>query len=123
MSSRARVAEIIRTYLPPAADWKIEEHTVRALGTLSRTSVFIDYQRIGPLLETPDDLVDGFEVAVVSHRQDYAAAEDEIDPLVRGFVRALDAAGDVSWTGADKRAFGDYLGWIIQVQLITPKNG
>lgn len=122
-SSRDRVEEIIRTYLPPAADWKIEKHTVRTVGTLSRTSIFIDYQTIGPLTETPDDLVDGFDLAIVSHRQDYSAAEDELDPLVRAFVRALDAATDVSWTGATKQAIGDYLAWVIQIQLITPKKG
>lgn len=121
-SPRERVKQVIEFYVPDAADWRIVAETVKSVGTLNKPTVFIDYLTIRPLTETPDDLIDGFEIAVVSERQDYGAAEAALDDHVRDFVRALDHASDISWTTADKRVIGDYLAWIIAVQLITPRE-
>ncbi|MDY0827545.1 hypothetical protein SK224_00225 [Microbacterium sp. BG28] len=122
-SSRDRLSGIITPLLPEA--WrKVEKFTVKNLGTLSGPRVFIDYTSISHEGMPPGQLVDGFEVALISHLKDYAKAEDALDDAVRAFVRNLDVSNDIAWSTATKRAFGDadYLGWTVIVQLLTPST-
>lgn len=120
-SSRQRLAALIEPMLPEK--WRrIEAVTVKSLGTLDGPRVFIDYITIGNDGVPPGQLIDGFEVALVSNLTDYAKAEDELDAAAQQFVRALDTDSEVMWSGAVKRPFGQqqYLGWIVTVQLLTP---
>jgi len=117
-SSRDRLAEIITPMLPD--DWRrIERHTVRAIGTLSAPTVFIDFMTMSHAGMPAGSLVDGFEVTLVSHLTDYAKAEDEIDEAAKHLVKHLDPSGRVAWSTARKASFGDYLGWTIDVQLLN----
>lgn len=120
-SSRKRLAAIIEPMLPEK--WRrIEAVTVKNLGTLDGPRVFIDYTTIGNDGVPPGQLVDGFEVSLISHLTDYAKAEDELDDAAQQFVRALDTSSEIAWSGAVKRPFGQqqYLGWMVTVQLLSP---
>lgn len=119
-SSRARLAALIAPMLPVTWRRRIETHTVRAMNTLAAPTVFIDHTAITHDGMPPGQLIDGFEVALVSHLTDYGKAEDAIDPVASAFVRAIDSSSEVAWSAANKRAIGDYLGWVITVQLLTP---
>ncbi len=123
-SSRERLAEIIEPMLPPAWARKIETHTVKTIGTLSADAVFIDYLTMDHAGMPAGQLLDGFEVALVSRLTDYEKAEDALDPVAQSFVRALDQSSDVIWTGARKAGLGGqnndaYLGWIFTVQMLN----
>lgn len=119
-SSRDRCAAIITPMLPVAWRARITKNTVKTLGTLSAPSVFIDFTTMTHDGMPPGQLVDGLEIALISHLRDYAKAEDALDAAARTFVRALDASTEIAWSTATKRSFGDYLGWAIAVQLLTP---
>jgi hypothetical protein len=114
-SSRQRVADIIRPMLPEG--WAITAQTVATIPTLSAPAVFIDYTSITHDGMPAGSMVDGFEVALLSHLKDYGKAEDAIDPVVRSFVRALDASDEIAWSRSDKRNISDYLAWVVTVQL------
>lgn len=121
-TSRARLAAILRPMLP--AKWhRIEKVTVKSLGTLDGPRVFIDYTTISHDGVPAGQLVDGFEVALISNLTDFARAEDDLDAAAQQLVRRIDASSEVAWSTADKRGFGDphkYLGWVVSVQLLTP---
>ncbi len=121
-SSRDRLGAIVTPLLPEKWRGRIESHTVRTIGTLSAPAVFIDYVRISHEQMPPGQLIDGFEVALISNLTDYSKAEDDLDDAARQFVREIDASSEISWSTADKRAFGDYLGWAVVVQLLTPST-
>lgn len=114
-SSRQRVADIIRPMLP--AGWSITAQTVATVGILAAPAVFIDYTSITHDGMPAGSMIDGFEVALLSHLKDYGKAEDVLDSVVRTFVRALDASDTIAWSRSDKRSIGDYLAWIVTVQL------
>jgi hypothetical protein len=121
-SSRDRLAALIEPMLPDA--WKrIEAHTVKTIVSLSRPTVYIDYTSITHAGMPEGQLIDGFDIALISDLTDYAKAEDALDSAVRPFVRALDASPDIAWSAANKRAFAEtYLGWVVTVQLLTPST-
>lgn len=116
-SSRQRVAEIITPLLPEAWRGRVIAQTVATVGTLPGRSVFIDYTSITHDGMPAGSMVDGFEIALISHHKDYAKAEDDLDPAVRAFVRGLDASDQIAWGRAEKRAIADYLAWVVPVQL------
>lgn len=114
-SSRQRVADIIRPMLPEG--WPIIAQTVGTIATLSAPAVFIDYTSITHDGMPAGAMVDGFEVALLSHLKDYGKAEDVLDAVVRTFVRGLDASDQIAWGRAEKRNISDYLAWVVPVQL------
>lgn len=122
-TERARVAEVIASYT--ADGWRVYPHTVKRIPELAAPAVFIDYISVEPLAEAGiGHLTHGFELSILSHLKEYANAEDQLDDDVREFVRRLDAATDIAWSRADKRSIGDYLGWVVVVQLISsPETG
>lgn len=120
-SSRARLAAIITPMLPTVWRRRVTDTTVKSIGTLAAPSVFIDFTTMTHDGMPPGQLVDGFEIALVSHLTDYAKAEDDLDSATRTLVRAIDASDEVAWSTALKREFADkYLGWVVTVQLLTP---
>ncbi|TFV82040.1 hypothetical protein E4V99_13990 [Microbacterium sp. dk485] len=121
-SSRERLAALIEPMLPEAWRGRIEKYTVRNIGTLSQPAVFIDYTTMSHEQMPAGALIDGHEIALVSHLTDYAKAEDDLDPTARTLVRGLDTSVEVAWSRAEKRGVGDYLAWIITVQLISTEE-
>lgn len=122
-SSRARCAEVITPLLPEKWQRRVNTHTVATIGTLAGPSVFIDYVAISHDGMPPGQLIDEFEIGLVSHLTDYALAEDELDETAKAFVRAIDPRSDIAWTGAAKKKIADkYLGWVVTVQLLTPES-
>ncbi|WP_460776017.1 hypothetical protein [Microbacterium sp. GXF7504] len=118
-TDRDRLASIVRPMLPEAWRGRIEKHTVRALGTLSAPSVFLDFTTITHDGMPPGAVVDEFEVALVHPSTDYAKAEDDLDTTVRVLIDNLDDAPAVAWSRAEKRGIADYLAWVVTVQLIS----
>lgn len=120
---RARLLDAIAPAIPPG--WDKKRYTVRAVGTLARSAIFIDYTTISHEGMPPGQVFDTYEVAIVSSLTDYEKAEQQIDPVARALITLLDASTTYSWSTAEKRAAGDYLAWIIPVQQIshtTPKE-
>lgn len=114
---RTRILAQITPALP--ARWAKEPNTVRAVGTLAKPTVFLDYASIGHDGMPPGQVFDGYEVALVSAHQDYVKAENEIDPIARAVIAVLDASPDLAWSTANKREVAGYLAWIITVQQIS----
>ena len=114
---RQRILDAISPALP--ARWRKEPYTVRAVGTLAKPTVFLDYSSINHDGMPAGQVFDGYEVALVSAHQDYVKAEKEIDPVARAVIAGLDAATDLAWSTAQKRGVGDYLAWFITVQQIS----
>lgn len=114
---RKRILDAIAPALP--AGWGTEKYTVRSIDKLARPTVFLDYTTINHDGMPPGQIFDGYEVSLVSAHDDYTKAEAQIDPIVRAVISILDAAPDLSWSGATKRAVSGYLAWIITVQQIS----
>lgn len=116
---RARILAALTPALP--ARWDKKTYTVRAVGKLAKPSLFIDYTSINHEGMPPGQVFDGYEIALVSAHEDYTKAEQEIDPIARAVITVLDAATDLSWSTANKRALVNdtYLAWIITVQQIS----
>lgn len=105
--------------LPEQFRGRVNAYTVRSIGTLSAPSVFIDYTKITHDNMPQGAMLDTFDIALVSHLADFAKAEDELDPAIRAFVRAIDPAPDLAWSETNKREVGDYLAWIVTVAFPT----
>lgn len=105
--------------LPERFRGRVNAYTVRSIGTLSAPSVFIDYTKITHDGMPQGAMLDSFDIALVSPLTDFAKAEDELDPAVRAFVRAIDPAPDLAWSETNKRELGDYLAWIVTVSFPT----
>ena len=114
---RARILAEITPALP--AGWGQERYTVRSVGKLARPTVFLDYTAINPEGMPPGQVYDGYEIALVSAHEDYAKAENQLDPVARAVIRVLDASGDLAWSTANKREIAGYLAWVITVQQIS----
>lgn len=114
---RTRILAEITPALP--ARWTPHPYTVRAVGTLDKPAVFLDYTSISHDGMPPGQVFDGYQVALVSNLTDYEKAERQIDPVARAVIAVLDASTDLAWSGAEKRSIGDYLAWIITVQQIS----
>lgn len=117
MSARQRAADLITPMLPD--DWRgrVTAQTVESIGTLSAPSVFISFTSITHEGMPAGAMIDSFDVVLLSDHTDYAKAEDALDEAIRPFVRALDASPHVAWAGADKKKYGDYLGWVVVIQI------
>lgn len=118
-ASRDRLAELLEPMLPDAWRRRIERYTVKSFGTLPGPSVFIDYIGMSHAGAPAGMFLDQFEIALISDLTDYAKAEDAIDEAAQHLVRQLDPSTEIVWSAATKRAFGDYLGWVVTVQLIN----
>lgn len=114
---RKRILDEIKPALP--AGWGEEKHTVRSVGKLARPTVFLDYTAISHEDMPPGQVYDGYEIALVSAHEDYAKAEEQLDPIARAVIRILDASTDLSWSAASKREISGYLAWVIPVQQIS----
>ena len=115
--SRERVAALITPMLPTGWRDRVTAATVESIGTLSAPSVFISYTAISHDGMPPGVMLDTFDVVLLSDHQDFAKAEDALDDAIRPFIRAVDASPDVSWTTAEKKKYGDYLGWGVVLQI------
>ncbi|KQR86831.1 hypothetical protein ASF96_10990 [Microbacterium sp. Leaf179] len=103
--------------LPEGWRGRVTAQTVESIGTLSAPSVFISFTAIGHDGMPPGAMLDSFDVALLSDHTDFAKAEDALDEAIRPFVRALDASPQVAWSGADKKKIGDYLAWVVSIQI------
>lgn len=119
MSSDPRTRIIAEISPAVPTRWTKNKYTVRAVGTLAKPAVFLDYTSIAHDGMPPGQVFDGYQVALVSAHADYTKAEDEIDPIARAVIAVLDASNDLAWSTAEKRSVGDYLAWVITVQQIS----
>lgn len=125
MSSSVRA--VVRTLLQPLITgnrWSVQPHTVKQIGTLSRTTVFIEHTNIEQLPTAPIGQVQNtVVVTILSHLTDYVMAEDAIDPAVLELIVKLEEHQQLNWVRAEKITVKDmYLGWAITLTLITDKE-
>lgn len=116
-SSRERVVELITPMLPEAWRKNIVWHTVKIIPALDGPAVFMDFTAMTHAGMPEGAMVDEFEIALISHLTDYTKAEDALDPAVRALVRGIDASRQIAWSRSDKRNIGNYLAWVVAVQL------
>lgn len=121
-NARTRLAALITPMLPEDFRANVKPYTVRAIGTLSAPTVFIDYTRITHDGMPQGAMLDGFDIALVSPLTDFAKAEDYLDPAVREFVRAIDPAPDLAWSETNKRELAEYLAWVVTVSFPTASH-
>lgn len=118
-NARTRLAAIITPMLPEKFRANVRAQTVANIGTLDGPAVFVDYTKITHDGMPQGAMLDSFDVALVSSLTDYGMAEDELDPAVRAFVRAIDPAPNLAWSESNKRQLGDYLSWVVTVSFPT----
>jgi len=116
-ASRDRAAALIEPMLPASWRGRITAQTVQSIGVLAAPSVFISYTSINHDAMPAGVMLDSFDVVLLSDLTDYGKAEDELDEMIRPFIRALDADPGVYWTSADKKKYDDYLGWLVVIQI------
>lgn len=114
----------VRTYvhdevkpLVPAA-WDIKRGIVTP-GTLSKTTVFLEYTSIAPLPAAPiGNALCTLNLTVASPLTDESKAEVAVDDNVVDLVLALDGHSRIVWTGAEKKVIEDtYIAWTVSLNV------
>lgn len=120
-SVRAQVADELIPLLPDTWDFKAQ--TVKTLDTIPRTTAFLEHTGLENTPAAPHAHINSTLVlTVLSARQDYAYAEDEIDAAVVKVALAIDESDFLNFARAEKVAIGNYLGWSVTLTATTSKE-
>lgn len=90
-------------------------------GTLSQTTLYIEYKTIERLAEAPQSgLTCTFEATVATQLTDLAKGEDDVDASVVELLVGLNRHEQITWTLAEKKSIaGANLGWALTLKVIA----